>query len=142
MLLGFFVIISQSLPADPEPVLRSRPLKALRRVGEVSASDMTATSSLEEYRGGGDRADAEEDFDDVDDEDESRFFRQDLSTGGSNFVVLIVGSEILARAADIKRITSSSALTSGRGTPFSLGARGVLEPRDGFVFFKDIIVRS
>jgi hypothetical protein len=98
---------------------------------------MTVISSLEVYRGGGDWGDDKEDIDDVDDDNESRFFRQDLRIGGTD-----LGRTLLARADDIRRITSSSGSIAGSGTLFSFGARGVPEPAEGFNFFKDIVIRS
>ena len=100
---------------------------------------MTVTSSLDVYRGGGDRDD-KEDMDDVDDDNESRFLRQDLS--GIGLVTFVDGGGILARLDDIKRITSSSGSMAGRGTLLSFGARGVPEPAEAFDFFKDMIIRK
>lgn len=97
-------------------------------------------SSRDWYRGGGEEID---EMEDADDDDDPRFFRQDLRMGG----VLIgltdgVGGAGFDLDDAIKRTTSSSGRRSGRGTLFSFGARGVPEPAEAFDFFRDMIVRS
>lgn len=79
----------------------------------------------------------------MEDDNESRFFRQDLRTGGADLFVLAVGRGTFVRVDDIKRITSSSGSMAGSGTLFNFGARGVPEPTEAFDFFKDkTIVRE